>query len=344
MRRLRPWTLLLFAMACGTPETDDTELTDRQEMGDDGDVHSDGGAPADTDLGDTDAPPPCAAQLDWMQPAVDATNVRADAAVRAGYTEPLPDDPSLWHLGIEGVQGKLSVSRDGLTATFQPVQPLVHDRVYSVVSKVCGSTEQRTFSTGSTPIDVSALSDRVWAADLADLSWVAPAISNLFLPLLDMPVVLVEGTETQGDLHFDVRLAFRDGPDIVPLSCTDAVSFGLLDMSENPRFVTEASDFPMAALGSDRDLEAVQVAGQFSADGSMVHDLSFQAMVDLRIVEDLTGLRFLCNQAALLGQGCQRCNDGTDNCLPAYASLDEATEVTGVDIHADGGDPYGVCP
>jgi hypothetical protein len=303
---------------------------------------TDDGAPADDGTpggGDTDAvaDTTCSARVAWINPEADAEHVPVDAAITVGFDTALPEGAA-WGVTVAGVDGRAELSPDRRVATFTPDEPLADDQDYDVTAQACGDAAEATFRTLGAPIDPDTLVGRTWSLDLADLTFVAPAAGSTVPRLVGVPAVLAHVADEDDGPHLQLRLAFRAGSHVVPIPCAPPADAGLLDLTGNPRFVTEASTLVVSWQGTDLIAQELRVEGIVDDGGRELDSLSFRGLFDVRPVEVLTGLSGTCADAEADGHPCEPCSDGVVACLPTLATDGVAHEVASADFDVDAAD------
>ncbi len=306
-----------------------------------------GTAGSDIDEGDegpvaTDDALSCSSQIAWMNPESGAELVPVDAPLSVGFDAALGEDAS-WSLTVSGVSGTAALSADRLSATFTPDAPLSTESTYTLSATACAESVERSFTTRGPSVSAEDLEGRSWVLDMADAEWVAPASSPVFVPLLDLPSFMLQVDTSSGAPHLIGRFAGETGEGPAPLPCAPVLDFGVLDLSDSPRFTTTEDSLEFRWLGMSMSASALHLSGSFAHGGSAVAELSLGGLIDTRIVEALTGVESLCEQSAALNEPCEPCADGANSCLQAFVVQHETVEAPPTDLYSDWFADLGLC-
>ncbi|MEZ4320500.1 MAG: Ig-like domain-containing protein [Myxococcota bacterium] len=275
--------------------------------------------PADTDPQDTD--PGCVATLASITPADGATDVPVNTTVDVVFTA--PPNPN-WAMGIAGVQGRVEVGEDGLSASFVPNAPLAEDTLYSVTVSVCDVTTPTTFRTTTEPVDPGE--GDTYELPFDDLEWVSPSSAAVFTTLIAFDSFLMEiGPLASDGQSFDAM--FTAGWPLGEPECPSAVAIQA-DYSGNPIFTTDSGvlDIPVedAPIPLVIHIDELTFTGRFTAEGGL-ENVRFTGRIDTRPFDDLLGgPNATCELAELAGDVCAPCADGEASCLLLDVRVDEA--------------------
>lgn len=284
----------------------------------------------------------CASGIASVQPGVDAILVPVDTSVVLAYTHPLPDgqQPSL---RVDGVTGLTALSADRLQATFTPDAPLAPETTYTVIASECEDLIEHGFTTRGVAVSVDDIASRSWGLSVGSSEWIAPASAPLFAPLLDLPSFVLQIDTSSGLPHLVGRFAADTALGLTPVPCAPLLDFGPLDLSDSPRFTTHDDSMTFRWLGLSMSLSAMHVTGTFAGGGTSIAELSLSGLLDARVLEAVTGVEDLCDQAAEFGDACEPCTDGAVACLPSFIVQHEAAEITPIDLYGDWLADHGLC-
>jgi hypothetical protein len=284
----------------------------------------------------------CEAKVTTVSPGPEAVLVPVDAPVVMRFSAPLPDGQA-WSLALDGVVGRAELSADRQSAVFTPDAPLEPETTYTVVGSTCEDLVEQPFTPRGAAVTVDALLDRSWAMDPSEAEWLAPATASVFATLLDLPNFLLQVDASSGAPRLIGRFAADTGLGLLPVPCAPVLDFGVLDLSDSPRFSTTQDVLQFRWLGLSIDLSALHLSGSFSHGGAGIAELSFSGLLDTRIVEAMTGVQALCRQSAEFGQACEPCADGATACLQTFIVQHSASESPATDLYSDFLADHGLC-
>ncbi len=298
---------------------------------------TDGGT---TDGGTTAAE--CTAAVLWLDPADGDEAVPTDAGISAGFSEPARsiDDISITVTGPDGdLDGSLSLSDDGLSATFLPAAELAFDTPYLSTVTACDTFAQASFTTLTPPLDATTVLDKTYVLGLGDATWNAPAGMEILLPTLGLDtaslMAYVEDVNVDKELLYMVgAIGFEDRTGtVVQYPCAEPARFPEADFSDNPLFEAGPGELRLDTDFGDVPLYDLYFYGTFSADGSQIQDMRVTALLDVRNIE-YSGLSG-CDIVGLFVT-CEPCPDSAVECvyIDAEADVDEDPSA-GVDPDLD---------
>ena len=211
---------------------------------------------------------------------------------------------------------------DTNTVRFDPLLPLDPLTTYTAtLTYECGIS-QWSFTTRdvSAPADPQDIIGNGYMFDITGGTWVEPAgIGPLIGQLLEANV-LIEVLAADPDL--EMRIALDELGNGVQDLCLATVEIPPLPFVDNPFFDAGPFDLPLGIQGINTQLGAVQLTGEFAADGSSINEITLRSMIDTRPLVPLVAPGgapdAVCQLVAAFGIACETCpSDGQPLCLGA---------------------------
>ena len=303
----------------------------------DDDTSADGGG---------DAAPSCAVEGTALgYPTADgATDFYYRAAVEFVF-DGLDEDATVSVTDGAGAAVEGSTSWVDSNLVFQPAAPLAASSDYSATMTHCAGTSTVTFRTGTlgTPLDEGVdLVGKTFVVGLDGARFVKPAgVGSLLLGLLEQDILLGVTNVTDTEIEMIGAISRDDSSD--QDRCEPSIDFPEpADFTSAPFFSIGPENTTLSASGYDISINQLNVAGDFTSDGSAIGGAILSGEIDAReIVGALVGGGLLeeedpdavCELIGTFGVSCDACSsDGQAFCLSIYvdqitANADDQTLV-----------------
>ncbi len=266
-----------------TGDVSDTDTDTDADTDTDTDADADTDSDTDTDTGDTGDTGGDCAEVTALSPTDGSTSVAVDVVLEASFSEAVDEVLSFTlTVGVQDLGGSVTLSDDGMSATFTPTTFLATETAYTAEISVCdGVSETSTFTTLAAEIEPNVLVDRTFDVDLEQVTWIqpAPSIGALlvgFLPYTHLLFQVSEIDETAETITFQ---GAGGGPDSngTLVQCSEAFAFDPADFSNNPAFTAGPIDTEILGYQVFQYTET----GAFNGDGSAILDLNISTLIDL---------------------------------------------------------------
>lgn len=313
--------LLLALTAC-----DDQGIAEDTDLDPAGTDVDDNGSDADTDIDiDTSDPANCTAALASTDPTANHNNFPTNTPLTAWFTAAVSSGE--FSLSVEGVTGSTELAADGMSATFTPGQPLANETNYTFTTSVCGNQASTSFRTAAAPLEEEALTDRTYAMDYDDVTWVSPSAISSFSSSIPVEYILLhiaEANATDQTIDAIGSLGIDGTSGVEQDTCQDTFGFGPQDFATNPVFRVGPTTLTFPANGDEVSMYNAFIEAVFVEDGDAIENIAISGTVDTRDFEASVGLGDLCALVQLFGDQCTTCPDGETKCLDAYLTVDRA--------------------
>lgn len=288
---------------------------------------------------ENDSTPECTVVLDDTLPVADSTDAYYRAAIEATF-EAADPSATITLLDAQGaeVPGQVSVNDDATTAYFDPSSPLTPGSAYSAEISWCDGEASQTvdFTTSSLgqPIaDPSGLLGQTYVLDLGSARFVKPeGVGELLGQQLDQNILLTVVAADSSDLQMTGALSTEEGLD--QDYCTPTIEFPTADFSEAPFWAVQADQTTFTVSDISIEIQDLNIAGTFSADGSYFGGGVLAGSVDTRPLVGLLDSKdpnAICQLAVSFGAVCEPCTDGEPYCLSLTVDQLVAEATTGGD-------------
>jgi len=234
------------------------------------------------------------------------------------------------------IPGTQSFSEDGLTVYYTPTSALTPNTDYSYTVHYCGGDPEIKFHTsdlGTAVTDPQAsIKGSSYLLNLKDATITEPASVGALLGdqlgEVDIYVNATEVTETQ--ITMVGAIGNPDATSPTQDWCSRTIDFPVADFSQSPHFIIGGTGTTtITVAGVSVDIQNLEIAGDFAADGSYFGGGTLSGTIDTRPLD----VAFfdgeegaLCKTAGSLGAECQPCGDGQNFCLSLKARDITATK------------------
>lgn len=227
-----------------------------------------------------------------------------------------------------------TTTNDGLTVTFTPDAPLESATAYTVTLNYCAGSESTTFNT------VAGFADKVdqktYALELQKASIDQPAgVGGLISDQLPEYILMQVLSADSSSIQFMGALAIDGSDPIEQDTCTATLPFPSADFSGQPAFSVGPQDTVLAVGGYSATLYSMELAANFTADGSAIENGTLNGQLDMREVAELLGYSpdTACSLLSAFGAPCEACpSDGGAYCVTIVASNLNGSVVDGLSL------------
>jgi hypothetical protein len=234
----------------------------------------------------------------------------------------------------------------GNNLVFQPSAPLAAQSDYSATLSHCAGDSTVSFRTSDIGSalegDASTLVGNTYVVSLEGARFVKPAgVGSLLLGMLEQDILL--GVVSVSDTEIEMNGALSETTSSAQDRCEPSIDFpDAADFTGAPFFSIGPQDTTLSAGGYDVAISQLQIAGDFTSDGSQIGGAILSGEIDARdLVGALVGGGLLeeedpdavCDLIGTFGVACETCaSDGADYCLAIYvdqitANADDQTLV-----------------
>jgi len=234
----------------------------------------------------------------------------------------------------------------GSNLVFQPSTPLAAQSDYSATLSHCAGDSTVSFRTSDIGTtlegDAASLIGNTYVIAFEGARFVKPAgVGSLLLGMLEQDILL--GVVSVSDTEIEMSGALSRTDSTAQDRCEPSIDFpDAADFTGAPFFSIGPQDTTLSAGGFDVAINQLQIAGDFTADGSQIGGATFSGEIDAR---DLVGALVsggllqeedpdaVCDLIGTFGVSCEACSsDGANYCLAIYvdqitANLDDQTLV-----------------
>ncbi len=299
---LRALPLIVLAVACEPPPTDDS-------------------TPPDTES--------CETAIESTWPEQGATD-----AYWLDSIEFVLDEPDASATIVTDIAGQQTVSDDGLSITYQPDEPLTPDTAYEVDLDYCRGTASIGFTTSSygQPVDdPAALLGQTWSYDLRDARFYQAGYLGELLQTFAERVGLVSVVGVSGGT-VDLRLAVADDNDPPGQDyCARTIDVPGVDFTAAPFLAFGPTAIEFNAYLGTIVLHEMMVETTVAPDGGSLGGMVLEAVIDVRSVAEAVDMELteLCDLLEVYGAPCSACpEDGEPYCASTAADRLEAPGVS----------------
>lgn len=337
---MRPWFLLLLAVACDKGK--DPSIPTDDADGSDGDDTSTTG----DDTGDTDGPLPCTSSFYSSNPEMSDDDVYWRTPVELTFTGAAAEpQTTITAANAAGEAIPLAILWDdaGLNATVQASNYWPGGEWVTLTVTVCTDVTEVNFGTSNygQPLEVSAadLVGNTYYFDLGEATYEKPAgLGAIIAIYLSQPLLISvfsasedrieligaqgQTDELTGTIEQDMGLA--------------TFGFGEATFNTAPFFSATTPELLIEYSGSEVPIYDFHIEGTFAADGSAIGGGVAKGLGDTRDLGLLLGVGSdpgaVCELASTFGLECSDCPDGNPYCLDIEAYFDEGPLMPGVTV------------
>jgi hypothetical protein len=235
------------------------------------------------------------------------------------------------------VDGTSSLEDDAELVVFTPASPLAPSTSYTATLTWCGGENSITFTTSAlgaaTTVD---LVGKTYNVDITSGRFVEPAgVGDLLGGLLENSILFGVTEVTDSSITFRGAISEEGNPnqDVCTPSLND---FPAADYSD-PFFNLTASELNLSVAGFELNIDAINIAGTFAADGSYFGGGELNGELDARDIGPLlkgqiddTSPDAICDLLIGFGVSCAPCSsDGESYCANVVIDQLIGTEQTG---------------
>jgi len=235
----------------------------------------------------------------------------------------------------------------GNNLVFQPSTPLASQTDYSATISHCAGDSTVSFRTsdigGALEGDAADLVGNTYVVSLEGARFVKPAgVGSLLLGMLEQNILL--GVVSVSDTEIEMNGALSETDSTDQDRCEPSIDFPeAADFTSAPFFSIGPQDTTLSAGGYDVAISQLNIAGDFTSDGSQISGAILSGEIDARdLVGALVGGGLheeedpdaVCDLIGTFGVSCEACaSDGAAYCLAIYvdqitANYDDQTLVS----------------
>jgi hypothetical protein len=268
------------------------------------------------------------------------------SAVEFEFIKNKDEDATIMLESAAGDRVDGAVGWSGSIISFTPSAPLANATTYSATLSHCAGSQDITFTTsalgGALEGGADSLVGMTYAVALDEARFVKPeGVGGLLGGLLTQDILIGVTEATDTDLKLIGALSQEGSTD--QDMCEPSIDFPVAaDFTTAPYFSIESDALSLSAGGFDISINDFTLAGDFSADGSMIGGAVLAGLIDAR---DLTGAligaglitdddpQAVCDLISAFGVVCEACSDGEDYCLTIHVDQIDAMS-TGAELVA----------
>lgn len=259
-----------------------------------------------------------------------ATDFYYRAAVEFVF-DGIDEDATLTLTDASGAAVDGSTSWVDSNLVFKPSAPLAASADFTATMTHCAGSSSVQFRTGTlgAPLDEGVeLVGKTYVVGLDGARFVKPAgVGSLLLGLLEQDILL--GVTAVSDTEIEMIGAISRDDSTAQDRCEPSIDFPeAADFTSSPFFSIGPQNTTLSAAGYDISINQLNVAGDFTSDGSQIGGAILSGEIDAReIVGALVGGGLLeeedpdavCELIGTFGVSCDACSsDGAAYCLSIY--------------------------